>query len=127
VEEFFVYEEGGLIIKDSRVVTEVPADLADTVDLIDSDEDHHGPVTIVRFTRAGAAHFGAEEVRLRFGSQSYCWDLVHYGVERGGLFYPDSPAEGASGVAWATENPAVAALDAVGWAERILEDELEVA
>jgi len=127
MEEFFAYAEGGSMVEDSRVVTEVPADLADTVDIIDNTVDPHGPITIVRFTKAGAEHFGAEDVRLRFCSRSYEWDLVHYGVKRSGAFYPDSPAEGASGSAWALENPAVAALDAVGWAERILEDELELA
>ncbi|MFD2054215.1 hypothetical protein ACFSQT_14260 [Mesorhizobium calcicola] len=104
--------------------TEVPADLAGTVDLI---ERNDARTATVWFTKSAGAVLCTEAVTLTFGMDSYSGELTYNGVERYYEFAPGSPTEGAIGTAWAAANPAAAAIEACEWAERIEEEEKEAA
>ncbi|TPK78220.1 hypothetical protein [Mesorhizobium sp. B2-4-17] len=107
-----------------KIDASVPADLADTVDVVELNDPH---TATVWFTKVAAARLGAEAVTLRFGRDSYTGELTRNDVERFYEFAPGSPTDGALGVAWAAANPAAAAVEAAEWAARAEDEEREAA
>ena len=124
MEESFAYEPAEPETEELEVNTIVPADLADTVDLIERNADD---TVTAWFTEAGAARFGTEAVTLQFGRDCYIAEVEHNGVERFYEWAPGSPTNGAIGVEWATGNPAAAAIEVAEWAARVEAEEREAA